>query len=250
MIRVETSADGWRRTLRLDAPERHNALTFAAMGALAEAVEAAGADPTLRVLVLTGTGRSFCAGAALDEVGGADMTRNPLPALSDAIERVNLPTIAALNGGVYGGGVEIALACDFRVAVADVRMQIPAGRLGIHYPAEGIERVLRRVGPQVTRRLFLLGERIEGEALQALGAVDRLVPAEAFETAVAELAEEIASRAPRALRGMKQTIEEAARGRLDRPAAEARVQACFASEDHAEGLAAAREKRMPRFRGR
>ncbi|MEO1001144.1 MAG: enoyl-CoA hydratase/isomerase family protein [Pseudomonadota bacterium] len=247
---IETARDGARLTLRLNAPERHNALDFAAMGRLHEALDAAAADPDLRVIVLTGTGKSFCSGVALGALDGADMSDNPLTRLCDRVEGVDLPTIAALNGGVYGGGAELALACDFRIGVRGMKMQVPPARLGIHYEAPGIERVRARLGDQMARRIFLLAERFGDEALLSAGAIDRLVAPEALAEEVAEMAGTLAALAPRAVQGMKRTIRELSAGTLDTAAAKARVAAAFASEDHAEGLAAAREKRPPVFRGR
>ncbi len=90
-------------------------------------------------IVLTGTGRSFCAGAALGDVAGSDWSDNPLTRLCDTLEAFPCPTIAALNGGVYGGGVEVALACDFRVGVIGMKAFVPPARLGIHYEPAGIE---------------------------------------------------------------------------------------------------------------
>ena len=121
----------------------------------------------LRALVLTGRGRSFCAGAALGDVGGADWTDNPLTRLCDALEAFPLPTVAGLNGGVYGGGVELALACDFRVGVTGMRAFVPPARLGIHYEPAGIARAIDRLGSQAARRLFLLAETFDAEALHA-----------------------------------------------------------------------------------
>jgi enoyl-CoA hydratase/carnithine racemase len=92
----------------------------------------------LCALVLTGRGRSFCAGAALGEIAGADWTDNPLTRVCDALEAFPAPTVAGLNGGVYGGGVELALACDFRVGVQGMRVFVPPARLGIHYEPAGI----------------------------------------------------------------------------------------------------------------
>ena len=159
----------------------------------------------LRALVLTGRGRSFCAGAALGDVAGADWSDNPLTRLCDALEAFPAPTVAGLNGGAYGGGVELALACDFRVGVTGMRAFAPPARLGIHYEPAGIRRAIDRLGSQAARRLFLLAETFDAEALLALGFLDHLVAPDALEAKVA---------------------------------------------DHAEGLAAQRERRELRFTGR
>jgi enoyl-CoA hydratase/carnithine racemase len=208
------------------------------------------ADDTLRALVLTGTGRSFCAGASLGDVAGSDWTDNPLTTLCDTLEAFPSPTIAALNGGVYGGGVELALACDFRIGVTGMKAFAPPARLGIHYEPAGIRRAMDRLGAQMARRIFLLAERFDAEALLGAGFLDDLVRPEDLDTRTEAMAQEIAGLAPLALRGMKRTIVELSHGTLDTEAARARIATCFASADHAEGLAAQREKRTPRFEGR
>jgi enoyl-CoA hydratase/carnithine racemase len=246
---IESSIDGPLGHIVLDRPEAHNALDRAVMAALT-ALLADWAARDLRAVVLTGRGRSFCSGASLGEVAGGDWRENPLTGLCDALEALPCPTVAALNGGAYGGGVEVALACDFRVGVRGMRAFVPPARLGIHYEPAGIRRAMERLGAQAARRLFLLAETFGDEALLAMGFLDRLVEPEALEAEAAAMAEALAGLAPLAVRGMKRTILELSRGALDTEGARARIAACFASDDHAEGLAAQRERRAPVFRGR
>jgi enoyl-CoA hydratase/carnithine racemase len=248
MIDAKTSGPVARITL--NRPEAHNALDQAAMRALTALLAELARRDDLRVLVLTGTDRSFCAGASLGDVGSADWSENPLTALCDALEAFPAPTVAALNGGAYGGGVELALACDFRVGVTGMRAFAPPARLGIHYEPAGIRRAIDRLGSQAARRLFLLAESFDAEALLALGFLDHLVAPDALDARVAELTARLAALAPLAVRGMKRTILELTQARLDADAARERIAACFASADHAEGLAAQRERREPRFTGR
>ena len=208
-----------------------------------------GQDKDIRAVVITGTGRSFCSGASLDELGSGDWNDNPLTTLCDAVEGFKAPVIAALNGGVFGGGVELALACDFRIGARGMKMFVPPAKLGIHYEASGIARAVQRLGAQMARRGFLLAEKFEDEALLAAGFLDDLVEPEALSDRALQMAGDITTLAPMAVQGMKQTILEISRGTLDETAAKARVRACFASTDHAEGLAAMREKRAPDFEG-
>lgn len=247
MIRAES--DGTVARITLDRPEAHNALDQAAMRRLREVLADWAGRDGLRALVVTGTGRSFCAGAALGDVAGADWSDNPLTAACDALEAFPAPTVAALNGGVYGGGVELALACDFRVGVTGMRAFAPPARLGIHYDPAGLRRAIDRLGSQTARRMFLLAETFDAEALRGCGFLDHLVAPEALEARVSELTATLAGLAPLAVRGMKRTILELSRGALDAAAAQTRIAACFASADHAEGLAAQRERRAPRFTG-
>ena len=204
----------------------------------------------IRAVILTGTGKSFCAGALLAEVAGEDWGENPLTALCDRVEAFKAPTICALNGGVYGGGVELALACDFRIGVKGMKMFVPPARLGIHYEPAGIRRAMDRLGAQMARRVFLLAERFGDEALLDAGFLDELVEPDALESAAQEMAEELAGMAPLAVQGMKRSIVELSQGTLDEAAAKERIATCFASEDHHEGLAAQAEKRKPAFKGR
>ncbi len=234
--------------ITLSRPEAHNALTKAAMGDLQAVLEGwTGSD--IRAVILTGEGRSFCAGASLDELGDGDWDNNPLTPLCAAIEGFKAPVIAALNGGVFGGGVDLALACDFRIGVDGMKMFVPPARLGIHYEPEGLARAVQRLGAQMARRVFLLAEKFEADALLAHGFLDELVAPDALETRANEMAQSVSALAPMAVQGMKQTILEISQNRLDIKAAKARVRACFASDDHAEGLAANREKRPPNFTG-
>lgn len=246
---ISVSLNGQIGRITLNRPEAHNALTKAAMADItAQLHRWAAAD--IRAVVLSGEGRSFCAGASLEELGDGAWDDNPLTTLCNAVEGFKAPVIAALNGGVFGGGVELALACDFRIGVRGMKMFVPPAKLGIHYEAAGIARAVQRLGAQMARRVFLLAEKFEDDALLASGFLDDLVEPEALATCATEMAEQISRLAPQAVQGMKRTILEISRGTLDEGAAKARVRACFASSDHAEGLAAMREKRPPVFSGK
>lgn len=247
---IETRIDGPIGRIALNNPAAHNALDLAALRTMTAVLASWAGREDLRAVVLTGSGRSFCSGVSLGEIAGADWSDNPLTQLCDTLEAFPAPTIGALNGGVYGGGVELALSCDFRVGVTGMRAFAPPARLGIHYEAAGIARAVQRLGPRMARRIFLLAESFDAEALLAAGFVDHLVAPSALEAKVAELTDTLTALAPLAVRGMKRTILEVSRNTLDAAAARARVAACFASADHAEGLAAQRERRMAKFTGR
>jgi enoyl-CoA hydratase/carnithine racemase len=165
------------------------------------------------------------------------------------LEALRVPTIAALQGSVYGGATDLALACDFRIGVEGMRMLMPAARLGIIYYPAGIERYVSRLGVAAAKRLFLTAEPIEAEEMRRIGYLDEIVPADALQARVDALVATLAANAPLALAGLKRAINETAAGRLDRDAlAEARARSS-ASEDHAEALKAWSEKRKPVFRG-
>jgi enoyl-CoA hydratase len=211
------------------------------------------ADPTLRVVVLTGHGRAFCAGFNLHELGEGSASADADPQLFEhtvnALEALPVPTIARLNGGVFGGATDLALACDFRIGVEGMQLRMPAARLGLHYYAAGLQRYVSRLGLAAAKRLFLLGQVHEAAELLALGYLDQLVPPATLDDAVQALAQPLLQGAPLALRGMKQSLNDIARGNADAATLAARAQACAASADLQEGLQAWAARRTPRFTG-
>ena len=255
---VVTIVDG-RATVRLNRPREHNRLEPDDLAVLRETFARVAEDAAIRVLVLTGTGKSFSSGyhiGALVERHGAKSGANA-EADNDAfettvnqLEALRVPTIAALQGSVYGGATDLALACDFRIGVEGMRMLMPAAKLGIVYYPSGIERYVSRLGVAAAKKLFLTAEPIDAEAMRGIGYLDEIVPADALMARVDALAASLANNAPLALAGLKQAINQTAAGRLDL-AAHAAVRArAAASEDHAEALKAWSEKRKPVFRGR
>jgi len=254
---VTTVSDG-RATIRLNRPREHNRIEPGDLVALRDTFAGIDRDPSIRVLVLTGTGKSFSSGyhiGALVERHSAAEPSQPddevtFESVVDALEALRVPTIAALQGSVYGGATDLALACDFRLGVEGMRMLMPAARLGIVYYPSGIERYVSRLGIAAAKRLFLTAEPIDAEEMRRIGYLDEIVPAEALDARVETLAAALAANAPLALAGLKRAVNEAAAGRLDRVAlAEARERSAV-SDDHAEALKAWSEKRKPVFQGR
>ena len=252
------SIAGGRATIRLNRPREHNRIEPADLAVLRETLARIDRDPDIRVLVLTGTGKSFSSGyhigalVARQASGEAaqDNADDTFESVVDRLERLHVPTVAALQGSVYGGATDLALACDFRIGVAGIRMLMPAARLGIVYYPGGIERYVSRLGIAAAKRLFLTAEPIDADEMHRIGYLDEVVPADRLAARVDALAGRLAANAPLALAGLKRAINEAAAGRLDRDAlAEARTRAA-ASEDHAEALTAWSEKRGPVFKGR
>ncbi len=254
---VVTTAEG-RVTIRLNRPREHNRIEPGDLAIMRETFARVDADPDIRVLVLTGTGKSFSSGyhigALLERqtskappTGSADGT---FEEVVDQLERLRVPTIAALQGSVYGGATDLALACDFRLGVDTMRMQMPAARLGIIYYPSGLERYVSRLGVAAAKHLFMTAQPIEAEEMRRIGYLDAVVPAADLMARVDELAASLAANAPIALAGLKRALNEIAAGRLDRDAlAKARAHSA-ASADHAEALQAWAEKRRPVFRGR
>jgi enoyl-CoA hydratase len=208
-------------------------------------------EPAARALVLTGEGRVFCAGFHLGQLGDApDADPQLFERTVDALEALPLPTVARLNGSVYGGATDLALACDFRVGVQGMELRMPAARLGLHYYPSGLRRFVTRLGMGAAKRLFLLADTVPAEDLLAMGYLDRCVPAATLDDAVRHLTGALAANAPLAVRGMKASLDDLAGGREDPATLRAREAACAASDDLREGLQAFAERRDPQFRGR
>lgn len=249
------TVEGPRATIRLNRPRVHNRIEPADIAALMGHFAALDADPSVRVLVLTGTGRSFSSGYHLGDLAArpeAEVTGEAsFEAMLERLERLRVPVIARLNGGVYGGSTDLALCCDFRVGVATMELRMPAAALGLHYYPSGLVRYASRLGLNAAKRLFLLAETVKAPDLLAMGYLTDLAPDHAaLDARVEELAARLAANAPLAVQGIKQGLNEIARGAFDREAALARARTSQASDDLREGLAAFREKRAPVFRGR
>lgn len=248
---IQLKSNGHVATLTLNQPDRHNALGTEQLAAIVCALEDLRADDKVRVLVITGAGeKTFCAGAALNELGGSELTENAFQGTTAQIAALPIPTICAVNGNVFGGGVELALACDFRIGIEGARMQVPAAAIGLCYPLEGIRRFLEVLGPQVARRLLVGAEVFDGEAMREIGFLDQLVPRAELAAATKSLAEHIAGLAPLAVQAMKQVLRQATTDQIDVALARELAQLCLQSADLQEGLKAKAEKRAPEFGGR
>ena len=245
--------DGGRATIRLNRPRHLNRLQPDDLDALLKLFDRIEADPAIRVLVLTGTGRAFSAGYDLGSIAerasaAQEQTANSaFEVVVNRLEDIGVPTICRLNGGVYGGSTDLALACDFRIGVDTGEMFMPAARLGLHYYKSGIRRYVTRLGVDNAKRLFLTAEKIDAREMLRIGYLTEMVPPEALDQAVDRLASQLAGNAPIAMAGMKRTINEIARDQLDEAAADARARASMHGTEIAEGIRAFTEKRPPKF---
>ena len=249
--------------LRLNRPDSGNAISREVAESLGAHLRVCEADATLRTLVITGTGeRYFCTGgdvkayARLESPEALDRVFNLMRDVCDVIERLPCPAIAAINGYAVGGGAELALACDLRIAEASAQIGFPQSRLGIMPGWDGTERLLRTVGRAGAARLLYSGRRVGAAEAHALRLVDEVVPDGTALAHALELAATFSEVAPMSLAAIKQALREAGCAGTAQAAGEARVRAraAFArlwfTEDHKEAERAFAEKRTPRFSGR
>jgi enoyl-CoA hydratase/carnithine racemase len=244
--------DGAVATLTLHRPAVANRLELGDLALMQGFLECVNADRAVRVLRLCGEGRHFCSGFNVGQVGADGASAGPrFEALADALEQARPVTVVQLQGGAYGGAVDLALACDFRVGGPATELRIPAVMLGLHFYRGGLERAVARIGLPWARRLFLTADTLDAATLQRAGLLDRLAAtAEAVEDEAARFCAHLAGLAPLALLGMKLHLNRIARGTLDADALARDIAAANASADLQEGARAWREKRAPRFEGR
>ncbi|MBV9396146.1 MAG: enoyl-CoA hydratase/isomerase family protein [Methylobacteriaceae bacterium] len=247
--------EGSRATVRLNRPRQLNKITPDDIGALLDAFDTIERQEAVRVVILTGTGRAFSGGYDLADIAERQKqpsqqptTRAGFEALANRIEDFPLPTICRLNGGVYGGSTDLALACDFRIGIEACEMLMPAARLGLHYYPSGIRRYVSRLGVGAAKKLFLTAQKIDAAEMLRIGYLDAVVPADQLDSRVDALADILAANAPKVLRGMKAAINEIARDAFDADAARSRHQESTRGREIKEGLAAFKEKRSPDFR--
>jgi enoyl-CoA hydratase len=245
--------EGARATIRLNRPRQLNKITPEDIVSLLASLDAVERNDSIRVFVLTGTGRAFSGGYDLGDIAARQQQPPPQTArtsfedLANRIEDFPLPTICRLNGGVYGGSTDLALACDFRIGAEGCEMLMPAARLGLHYYPSGIRRYVSRLGVGAAKKLFLTAQKIDAAEMLRIGYLDAIVPADELDTAVDALAAVLAANAPKAIRGMKRAINEIARNAFDEDAARRRHQDSLRGDEIKEGIAAFGEKRRPDF---
>jgi enoyl-CoA hydratase len=241
--------DGARATIRLNRPRHHNRIETGDIAALCEHFARIKEDRRIRVLALAATGRTFCAGFNLEELAPEryDASAPGFDRMVDQLEALRVPTIAAVGGSLYGGGTDLALACDFRIGVPGIELMMPAARIGVRYYEGGLRRYVTRLGLGAAKRLFLAGEKIDADELLRTGFLDTLVPAGELAAKVDALAARLAAHAPAAVQGMKRALNDIAAGTADHAAIARAWRASLRSADVAEGLAALAEKRKPRF---
>ena len=253
--------EGQVAILTLNRPEALNAMTPELLDLLDAYLSRVEADPAIRVVVLTGSGeKSFCVGADLkarqQEFTGGQISRDPfaegVERVFGHIERLPRPVLAAINGYALGGGLELALTADLRVAAEEARFGFPEAKVGSMPGAGGTQRLSRLVGVSRAKELMFVGDHIDAREAHRIGLVNRIVPRADLMTTTLELARTIGQRAPLSLQAIKAAVDYGMDHALEDGLAfeRARFAALRDSEDRKEGIAAFLEKREPHFAGR
>jgi enoyl-CoA hydratase len=234
-----------------------NPLNAGVLAALKNRLAGLVAEDSLRAVILTGEGKAFVAGADIRELAewtpdqAEDLTAKGQRLFVD-VENFPAPIIAAVNGYALGGGLELALACDIRIASAKAKAGLPEVSLGIIPGYGGSQRICRAIGIGKAKRLLYTGEIIDAAEAERIGLFDAVVEPEKLLPAAGELAGKIAANAPLAVRGVKHSVNVGRELTLEHGlAVELRVsRACFASGDRTEGMAAFLEKRKAAFKNK
>lgn len=246
--------------LTISNPDKRNALDHPILDAITATLsELADPQGDARCVVVTGANGMFSAGYDIGEIPEAEfeeraeaLVAHPFTEAIDALEAFPWPTVAALPGHTIGGGLELALACDLRLAREGIKLGMPPAKLGLVYSHTGLRRFIDAIGAARTRELFLLGSYIDAQTALAWGLVNRVVPAGELEAMTLALAGELAGNAPRSQLGNKRAIAAllAAEGELADDVEQELIElrrASFASRDMREGMRAFAEKRAPRW---
>jgi enoyl-CoA hydratase/carnithine racemase len=239
--------------VRINSPERRNAMSRAMWLALAEAAYAIESRPDILVVLAQGAGGHFCAGADISEFpevfGAPESTRDYLAAIEKgltALARLDRPTIALFEGSSIGGGLAIGLACDLRFAAEDAHIAVPPAKLGLLYGPVETRRLVELVGPSRAKDLLFGGRRVPTEEALAIGLIDRRLPAAGMAAEAEAYARELSKLSQTSIRGAKAMVEAALAGE---PAdtLRAHVEAAALGADFREGRQAFAEKRRPKF---
>jgi enoyl-CoA hydratase/carnithine racemase len=254
---LDEPADGVAR-LTISNEAKRNALDHPILDAITASLDALAHDG-VRCLVVTGAGGMFSAGYDIGEIPADEfeeraerLVAHPFTEAIDALERFPYPTLAVLPGHTIGGGLELALACDLRVAKDQVKLGMPPAKLGLVYSHTGLRRFIDAIGAARTRELFLLGRYVDAATALQWGLVNRIAAEGELEAAALDVAGELAGNAPLSQRGNKHVIAAllAAEGELPQDVEDELIElrrASFASKDMREGMRAFAERRAPRW---
>lgn len=242
--------------IRLSNPAKRGALDHEMLDTLAETVR--GLDA--RCLLLTGDDKMFSAGYDIGnleegnfEERAEKLVAHPFHAALEALEEYEFPVVAALNGHAIGGGLELALTADIRIAARGIKVGMPPAKLGLIYSHTGLRKFIEVCGPAHTAEIFYLGRNFDADRAAQIGLVNHVVEADELEHAALDMASEIAGNAPLSLKGNKEIIRALRAGPLSPEREQELVElreSCFQSEDFREGVRSFGEKRTPRWQGK
>ena len=258
--KMYATRDGHVGTLVFNNPERHNAVSFDMWEAGVRILGEFASDPEIRVVVITGAGgKAFVSGADISKFESERAGEEAVARYNAMVENIYSsiymfpkPTIAMIRGYCIGGGLGLAICCDYRVATPGSKFALPAAKLGLGYGYPGLRRFIDQIGPSHTRDIFYTARQLDAEEASRIGILNKVVADAELETYVSAYAQGIAANAPLTVSAIKHITTEALKpeSARDLQSGATKVAACFASEDYKEGRKAFMEKRKPQFKGK
>lgn len=258
--RVQTWLDSRTLHIRFNNPNKHNALSVDMWEAVPPLLKLAHGDDRVRLVVFSGAGgKAFVSGADISQFEDMRAARAAVAhyeAMAEAtltgIHDFPKPTLACIRGYCIGGGVNVAISCDIRIATTDSVFSIPAARLGLGYRYSAMKNLVDLVGPGAAKDLFFTARRVDGVEAKAIGLATRVCPPDGLDALLAEYADAISQNAPLTILAGKAITREILKASpdLDREHCASLIRACFESEDYTEGRTAFMQKRKPVFTGR
>lgn len=229
--------DGARATIHLRRPLEHNRIDPSDLAVLLDHFEQARSNKAVRVLVVTGAGhKTFSSGYTVAAI--REHLDDRLEKVLDTLESLPLPVVCALNGSVYGGAIDLALCCDFRIGVKGSRMFMPAAKFGLHYYPGGLRRYVTRLGLNSAKRLFLTAQSMDADEMLRIGFLTELVAADELEPAVARYVDALVECVPEVVASMKLHLNQTADGNIDITAQRAAYEQSLRSDELARRLQA------------
>jgi len=258
--KLKAWVDGAVLHLSFNNPAKHNAISVEMWEAVPLLLDQAEKDDAIRMVVFSGEGpKAFASGADISQFEDMRAAREAVKSYESMAEkalmglyRFGKPVVAAIHGYCLGGGVNMAISCDIRIARSDAVFSIPATRLGLGYRFSALKNLVDLVGPGAAQDLFFTARRIDAAEAKAIGLVNRVAPPDQFDALLAEYTSAITTGAPLTIKAGKRIIREVlkADADIDMDLCQKLIKDCFESEDYAEGRRAFMEKRKPVFKGK